>query len=35
MSSTNNGQGGLGVWEKDVSFDPPDLKGILAEHNAG
>jgi len=29
-----NEQGGFGVWEWDVSFDPSDLKGILASHNA-
>ena len=27
-----NSQGGFGVWEWDVSFDPEDLKGILAKH---
>lgn len=27
-----NGHGGFGHWEWDVSFDPNDLAGILAEH---
>lgn len=28
-----NEQGGFGVWENDVSYDPSDLKGILANHS--
>ncbi len=27
-----NSQGGFGVWEWDVSFQPDDLKGILTKH---
>ena len=30
-----NQHGGFGVWEKDVSFDPSDLKGLLSKHNSG
>jgi type III restriction enzyme len=28
-----NSQGGFGVWEPDVSFDPSDLRELLAKHS--
>jgi type III restriction enzyme len=28
-----NDQGGLGVWENDVSYDPSDLKDIISRHD--
>lgn len=33
VSQSLNAQGGFGVWEWDVSFDPEDWKRILAKHN--
>jgi hypothetical protein len=29
-----NEEGGFGVWESDVSYEPSDLKEILVEHNS-
>ena len=29
-----NGHGGFGRWACDVSFDPADIRGILAKHSA-